>query len=59
MGVRYRGVADCAVSMAREGGMRVFFKGWVPLFARVAPLYVFYLPLYEQVRRLFGLEYMS
>ena len=38
-----------------DGGFRAFFRGWVPLFVRVAPVYIFYLPLYEQVRLLLGL----
>ena len=42
-----------------DGGFRAFFRGWVPLFVRVAPVYIFYLPLYEQVRLLLGLGYFE
>ena len=59
LGRSYRGVLQCAVTIGREEGVGVFFRGWVPLFTRVAPLYVLYLPLYEQVRRLVGLDYMT
>ena len=32
------------------------YRGWTALFMRVAPLYIIYLPAYEQVRvRVFGL----
>ena len=37
----------------------VFMRGWVPLFMRVAPLYVLWLPAFEQVRSAFGLGYMK
>ena len=59
-GREYRGVLHCAACMLREEGAVVFLRGWLPLFSRVAPLYVLYLPAYEQIRvRVFGLGYMS
>ena len=30
-----------------------------PFFMRCAPLFIFNLPLYEQLRRLLGLEYLN
>ena len=59
VGRTYTGVLHCAVSLAREAGVGAFFRGWTPMFARVAPVYVLYLPAYEQVRRAFGLDYMK
>ena len=59
LGRAYSSIFDCVATMAREEGPGVFFRGWVPLFTRVAPLYVLYLPAYEQLRRAFGLDYMT
>ena len=59
LGRNYSGVLDCVATMAREEGPAVFFRGWVPLFSRVAPLYVLYLPAYEQFRKMLGLDYMK
>ena len=53
------GVLQCATVLYRESGVLGFFRGWVPLFMRVAPLYVCYLPLYEQLRRALGLGYLD
>eukprot|EP00037_Helgoeca_nana_P015237 m.142494 g.142494 ORF g.142494 m.142494 type:complete len:298 (+) comp22926_c0_seq2:70-963(+) len=59
LGTSYSGVLDCAVSLGRESGPGAFFRGWTPLFVRVAPLYVLYLPAYEQLRKAFGLGYLQ
>lgn len=59
MGRTYTGVVDCAKTIAREEGLRGVFRGWTPLFTRVAPVYVLFLPAYEQVRKVFGLDYME
>ena len=54
-----RGVVAFASEMLREEGPAAFYRGWTALFVRVAPLYILYLPIYEQVRvRVFGLDYM-
>lgn len=58
MGREYSSTVDCMRAMIREEGPAVFFRGWTPLFSRVAPLYILFLPAYEQVRRLLGLDYM-
>ena len=34
------------------------FKGWIPMFSRILPIYCLYLPFYEQLRVLFGLNYL-
>ena len=55
-----RGVVAFASAMLRDEGPAAFYRGWTALFVRVAPLYILYLPIYEQVRvRVFGLDYMS
>ena len=59
MGKHYKSVADCALTLLREEGPSSFFRGWTPLFVRVAPLYICYLPVFEQVRVLLGIGYMD
>eukprot|EP00040_Diaphanoeca_grandis_P000077 m.14293 g.14293 ORF g.14293 m.14293 type:complete len:297 (-) comp10072_c0_seq2:114-1004(-) len=59
MGIEYKGVSDCVVSILRTEGAQGFFRGWLPLFSRVCPLYILYLPAYEQVRILLGLDYLN
>ena len=59
MGHHYVSVVDCASTLLREEGPTAFFRGWTPLFVRVAPLYICYLPVYEQVRKMLGLGYLD
>jgi hypothetical protein len=56
---QYNSVLSLISDVFKNGGIRNFFRGWVPLFVRVAPVYIFYLPLYEQVRLLFGMGYFE
>ena len=58
-GAAYSSLWSCAQTLAKNEGPLVVFKGWMPYFARVAPLFVFNLPLYEQIRCLFGLGFME
>jgi dicarboxylate transporter 10 len=59
MGRSYAGPVDCVKTLVREEGMAVFFRGWSPFFVRVVPLFTINLPLYEQIRRLFGIGYLD
>ena len=59
MGYHYTSVFQCVWTLYRTEGFYSFFRGWTPLFVRVAPLYVCYLPVYEQFRRRLGLGYME
>jgi len=59
LGIRYNGVADCIKQTIASDGIVGLYKGWVPLFARVGPLFVINMPMYEQCRRLLGLSYMK
>lgn len=52
------GLARCAQTIYQDHGPRGFFRGWSLFFARVAPLFVVQLPLYEQARRLLGMDFM-
>mmetsp|Transcript_20332 Transcript_20332/g.48238 ORF Transcript_20332/g.48238 Transcript_20332/m.48238 type:complete len:308 (-) Transcript_20332:98-1021(-) len=48
-----------AVAIARDHGVAGFFRGWLPFYLRVGPLFVLMPALVEQVRhRLFGLGYI-
>jgi hypothetical protein len=58
-GLNYNGVLHCASTMLKEHGVAVFFKGWSVQFARIAPVFAFNMPLYEQFRKLAGLTYMN
>lgn len=46
-------------ALLKEHGMSVFLRGWTPFFLRSSPVIITGMPLYEQVRRLLGLDYMS
>ena len=59
MGRTYSGLMQCALGMMKEEGPAVFLRGWLPMFSRVAPLYIVYLPAYEQTRMLLGMTYMD
>ena len=55
----YASVWDCARTMAREEGLGVFTRGWLPFFARMLPFMAGTMPAYEQVRRALGLYYLD
>jgi hypothetical protein len=59
MGIRYKNLWHCAVSIAQKEGVATFYRGWWPFFLRVAPLNSLNMPAYEQVRRLLGLGYLD
>eukprot|EP00030_Apusomonadida_sp_AF-17_P005420 a5300_13.p1 GENE.a5300_13~~a5300_13.p1 ORF type:complete len:340 (+),score=79.99 a5300_13:45-1022(+) len=54
----FSGPIDCAVKLVRVEGLGALFRGWSASYARLAPHFIIALPLYEQIRRLFGLRYM-
>ncbi|KAI9145494.1 mitochondrial substrate carrier family protein ucpB-like protein [Paraphysoderma sedebokerense] len=53
---QYSGVVDCIYKTLRYEGVRTFFKGWLPSYLRIAPHFIISLPLFEQCRKLFGLQ---
>ena len=53
------GLVKYVVELVQAEGILSLYRGWTPLFARVAPVYVIYLPLYEQFRKMLGLGYMQ
>ncbi|XP_070535091.1 dicarboxylate carrier UCP2-like [Ptychodera flava] len=50
---QYKGAIDCAVKMAREGGAKAFYKGFMPSFMRLGSWNVFMFIFYEQLKRSF------
>ena len=47
---RFRGPWHCALAIARTESAGVFMRGWVPMFARLAPMHAVNATLFEQVR---------
>ena len=58
LGVRHVSVPACTAAIVREGGVLALWRGIGPNFARLAPVFLVTLPLFEQLRRLVGLGYM-
>eukprot|EP01130_Rhizamoeba_saxonica_P011586 TRINITY_DN4816_c0_g1_i1.p1 TRINITY_DN4816_c0_g1~~TRINITY_DN4816_c0_g1_i1.p1 ORF type:complete len:262 (-),score=20.34 TRINITY_DN4816_c0_g1_i1:27-812(-) len=54
----YKGPIDCFIKSVKTGGIRVLWRGWVPNYLRLGPHFVLSLPLFEQLRRLFGADYL-
>ncbi len=54
----YNGTLDCLVQTVRHEGPQALMKGWLPSYLRLGPHFIVSLPLYEQFRRLLGLNYM-
>lgn len=55
---RQMGVMEVFMSTIRYGGMRAFYAGYLPALARQGPVMLIQMPLVEQLRKLFGLQYM-
>jgi hypothetical protein len=53
-----KNLIDTFFQIQKQNGIRHFFRGWVPMFCRVAPIYNIYLPFYEQVRKMLGIGYL-
>lgn len=59
VGVQYRGPTHCARSLVQEEGALALYRGFVPFFAKVAPVFLLFHPVFEQFRLLAGLGYMN
>ncbi|KAL9642597.1 hypothetical protein ABK040_011162 [Willaertia magna] len=55
-GSQFNGIFDCVVKSVRKEGPLVLFKGFLPSYARLGPHFLLSLPLYEQFRKLFGVD---
>jgi solute carrier family 25 protein 14/30 len=52
----YKGPFDCFWKSLTAEGPKALFRGWVPNYLRLGPHFLLSLPLYEQIRKLFGLS---
>lgn len=53
------GMSAAVSGIMRDYGLRGFFRGWLPAYMRLGPLFLFMPALTEQVRKLvFGLSYI-
>jgi len=50
----YRGVLDCALQVARQGGLRTFYNGFLPAFMRMASFNICMFVTFEQFVRGFS-----
>jgi hypothetical protein len=57
MGKNYASPYECAVQLLASGGPTAFFRGWGPMFIRMLPSSVVTFLLYENIRKLAGLEF--
>ncbi|CAE7206463.1 PUMP2 [Symbiodinium necroappetens] len=51
-------VISAVSAIARDRGLAGFFRGWIPAYMRVGPLFLLMPALVEQVRKLFGLDFI-
>lgn len=54
----YSGPLDCFLQLMKKEGPRALFRGWLPNYLRLGPHFIISLPLYEQLRSLFGAGYL-
>ncbi|CAD7934780.1 unnamed protein product [Amoebophrya sp. A25] len=53
-------VSDCVRTVAKEEGVRGFYRGGSPLFIRFAIVFGIYMPVYEQIRaEIFSMGYSN
>lgn len=58
LGLHYQSVSHCATELVQREGAIALFRGLGPQYAKLAPVFLLTLPLYEQLRRLAGLGYL-
>jgi len=59
IGKNYTSLWAVVTELAREEGVLAFYKGVVPNVVKFLPLFLMSMPLYEQLRCLVGLGYLS
>ena len=57
-GYRSISIRECGSMLFKEGGIKAFYRGFIPAIARQAPCMLIQMPMIEQLRKLFGLEYL-
>lgn len=45
-------------SILQKEGLQAMFKGWLPAYLRLGPHALICFPVFEQIRRLLGLNYI-
>lgn len=53
-GLLYRGVVDCAVKTVNQEGFFALYKGFIPIWGRMAPWSLTFWLTFEQIRKLCG-----
>lgn len=54
----YKGIVDCVIQTIKKEGGKALYKGFAPNYIRLGSHCLFTLPLYEQMRKVFGLTTM-
>lgn len=55
-GLFYKSSIDCLVKTVQEEGFMALYKGFVPIWTRMAPWSITFWVTYEELRRLFGVS---
>lgn len=59
IGMSYKGPLDCMLHILRAEGPSAFYRGWLPYFGRITPVFLTFHPLFEQLRLIAGLSYFK
>ena len=51
-------VWNAIIHVIRDEGYMIFFRGWVPSYLRLGPHALICFPIFEQIRRVLGLDYI-
>jgi hypothetical protein len=54
----YDGIADCVKKTFQAEGFRGFYKGSLASYMRFGPHFIITFPLFEQIRKMLGLDYL-
>eukprot|EP01038_Epipyxis_sp_PR26KG_P006961 gene6961-9516_t len=52
------GILKVARNIVQKEGVLVLFRGWLPAYLRLGPHALLCFPIFEQIRKLFGLSYL-
>lgn len=55
-GLYYKSSIDCLLKTIQEGGFMALYKGFVPIWTRMAPWSLTFWVTYEELRRIFGVS---
>jgi hypothetical protein len=58
-GAAYKGIVDCAVRVAREEGMRTFYRGLSPRLISVVPMIGIQFGVYESMKKIMAQRNIS